>query len=34
VALRGLCRVLDYVGLGYDLRNYDDILAWKQRHTS
>jgi sugar phosphate isomerase/epimerase len=27
VALRGLCRVLDYVGIGYSLRNFDDILA-------
>jgi hypothetical protein len=25
VAMRGLCRVLDYVGLPYDLRSYDDI---------
>jgi hypothetical protein len=25
VALRGLCRVLDYVGLPYDLRSFDDI---------
>lgn len=27
VALRGLCRVLDYVGIDYQLRNFDDILA-------
>ncbi|WP_164101135.1 sugar phosphate isomerase/epimerase family protein [Candidatus Laterigemmans baculatus] len=27
VALRGLCRTLDYVGIGYDLRNMDDIRA-------
>lgn len=27
VALRGLCRVLDYVGIGYDLRNFNDIKA-------
>ena len=27
VALRGLCRVLDYVGLGYHLRDFDDVLA-------
>ncbi len=25
VAMRGLCRVLDYVGLPYDLRSFDDI---------
>jgi len=25
VALRGLCRVLDYVGIGYHLRDFDDI---------
>ncbi|QEG40219.1 sugar phosphate isomerase/epimerase family protein [Roseimaritima ulvae] len=25
VALRGLCRVLDYVGIPYDLRNFQDI---------
>lgn len=25
VALRGLCRLLDYVGLPYDLRSFDDI---------
>lgn len=29
VALRGLCRVLDYVGIDYQLRNFDDILASK-----
>ncbi len=27
VALRGLCRVLDYVGIGYHLRDFDDIKA-------
>lgn len=27
VALRGLCRVLDYVGIPYDLRGFDDIKA-------
>lgn len=27
VALRGLCRVLDYVGIGYHLRDFDDITA-------
>ena len=27
VALRGLCRVLDYVDIGYHLRDFDDILA-------
>jgi hypothetical protein len=27
VALRGLCRTLDYVGIGYHLRDFDDILA-------
>ncbi len=27
VALRGLCRVLDYVGIDYQLRNMDDIRA-------
>ena len=27
VALRGLCRVLDYVDLGYHLRDFDDIRA-------
>jgi hypothetical protein len=25
VALRGLCRVLDYVGVGYHLRDFDDV---------
>jgi sugar phosphate isomerase/epimerase len=25
VALRGLCRVLDYVGIGYHLRDFEDI---------
>jgi len=25
VATRGLCRLLDYVGIGYDLRNYEDL---------
>lgn len=27
VALRGLCRVLDYVGISYHLRDFDDITA-------
>ena len=27
VALRALCRVLDYVGLDYHLRDFDDIKA-------
>ena len=27
VALRGLCRVLDYVGIDYHLRDFDDIVA-------
>jgi sugar phosphate isomerase/epimerase len=27
VALRGLCRVLDYVGIAYHLRDFDDIKA-------
>lgn len=27
VALRGLCRVLDYVGVEYHLRDFDDIVA-------
>ncbi len=27
VALRGLTRLLDYVGIGYDLRTFDDVLA-------
>ncbi len=27
VALRGLCRTLDYVGINYHLRNFEDILA-------
>ncbi|HRX78809.1 MAG TPA: TIM barrel protein [Pirellulaceae bacterium] len=27
VALRGLCRVLDYVGIDYHLRDFDDIRA-------
>ena len=27
VALRGLCRVLDYVGIDYHLTDFDDILA-------
>ncbi len=26
-ALRGLCRVLDYVGIGYHLRDFDDVRA-------
>ncbi len=27
VALRGLCKVLDYIGIGYHLTDFDDILA-------
>jgi sugar phosphate isomerase/epimerase len=27
VALRGLCRVLDYVGIDYHLRDFDDVIA-------
>ncbi|MEZ6087886.1 MAG: sugar phosphate isomerase/epimerase family protein [Pirellulaceae bacterium] len=27
VAMRGLCRVLDYVGIGYETRSFDDIKA-------
>ena len=27
VALRGLCRVLDHVGIDYHLRDFDDIRA-------
>lgn len=27
VALRALCRVLDYVGIGYRLRDFDDVVA-------
>ena len=27
VALRGLCKVLDYVGIGYHLTDFNDILA-------
>lgn len=27
VALRGLTRLLDYIGIGYDLRTFDDVLA-------
>jgi hypothetical protein len=27
VALRGLCRVLDFVGIEYHLRDFDDIKA-------
>lgn len=27
VALRGLCRTLDYIGIDYHLRDFDDILA-------
>lgn len=29
VALRGLCRVLDYIGIGYHLRDFDDIRAFR-----
>ncbi|MGC4003734.1 MAG: TIM barrel protein [Pirellulales bacterium] len=31
VALRGLCKVLDKVDLGYDLRDFDDIVAAKAK---
>jgi hypothetical protein len=27
VALRGLCRVLDFVGISYHLRDFDDVRA-------
>ncbi len=27
VALRGLCRLLDYVGIGYHLRDFEDVRA-------
>jgi hypothetical protein len=27
VALRSLCRVLDFAGVGYHLRDFDDIRA-------
>jgi sugar phosphate isomerase/epimerase len=27
VALRGLCRVLDFVGIGYHLRDFEDVAA-------
>jgi hypothetical protein len=27
VALRGLCRVLDYAGIDYRLRDFDDLCA-------
>ncbi len=30
VALRGLCRVLDYVGIDYHLTDFDDILARRE----
>jgi sugar phosphate isomerase/epimerase len=29
VALRGLCRVLDHVGIGYHLRDFDDVRAMR-----
>jgi sugar phosphate isomerase/epimerase len=31
VALRGLCRVLDYVGIGYSLRTMDDVRASRKK---
>ena len=31
VALRGLCRVLDYVGIGYHMRDFDDVRAARQK---
>ncbi len=30
VALRGLCQLLDYVGIGYHLTDFDDILRRRQ----
>jgi hypothetical protein len=27
VALKGLCRVLDYVGIGYHLTDFEDVAA-------
>ena len=27
VALRGLCRVLDYLSIGYHLRDFSDVVA-------
>ncbi len=27
VALRGLCRVLDYAGIAYHLRNFEEVCA-------
>jgi hypothetical protein len=27
VALRSLCKTLDYVGIDYHLRDFDDVLA-------
>ena len=27
VALRGLCKVLDYIGIGYHLRDFDDVCV-------
>lgn len=27
VAVRALCRVLDFVGIGYDIRGWDDVVA-------
>jgi len=32
VALRGLCHLLDYVGLPYDLRNFEDIRLNGSKH--
>jgi sugar phosphate isomerase/epimerase len=32
IALRGLCRLLDYVGLPYDLRTFDDIRPNGSQH--
>jgi len=31
VAMRSLCRVLDFVGIEYDLTGYEDIETWKRR---
>ena len=31
VALRGLCKVLDYTAIDYHLRDFDDIIATNER---
>ena len=33
VALRSLARMLDFVGIEYDLRDYEDIEDWKRAQT-